>query len=99
MEFTAEEIQQAWRRSVLPAIASRSIPLSVLFSRSWPLGLIGDLLVLEFPADASFHRTLAEEPRNTALLCEALYQITGERLSLAFLLADDTTHDQEVPDA
>jgi len=38
----------------------------------------------ESPASASFHRQLAEEPKNAGLLQEALYEVTGRRLALAF---------------
>ena len=32
--------------------------------------------------------SLAEEPRNTALLADALYEVTGRRLALAFALGE-----------
>jgi hypothetical protein len=41
-------------------------------------------LTLEFPRNAAFHRQLAEEPKNAMLLAEALYEVTGRRLALAF---------------
>ena len=35
-------------------------------------------------SSASFHRQLAEEPKNATLLAEALYEVTGRHLGLAF---------------
>ena len=46
--------------------------------------LADDTLTVEFPSSASFHRQLAEEPKNATLLAEALYEVTGRRLGLAF---------------
>jgi hypothetical protein len=39
---------------------------------------------VEFPSSASFHRQLAEEPKNATLLADALYEVTGRHLGLAF---------------
>jgi hypothetical protein len=49
-----------------------------------PAGLAGDTLTVEFPSSASFHRQLAEEPKNATLLADALYEVTGRHLGLAF---------------
>ena len=49
-----------------------------------PADLAGDTLTVEFPASAAFHRQLAEEPKNATLLEEALYEVTGRHLGLAF---------------
>jgi hypothetical protein len=46
--------------------------------------LTDDTLTVEFPASAAFHRQLAEEPKNATLLEEALYEVTGRHLGLAF---------------
>ena len=40
--------------------------------------------IIEFPPFASFHRNLAEEPKNSALLSDVLHEITGHRLAPAF---------------
>ena len=53
---------------------SRSRPCS---ARRGPSELDGDTLTVEFPASASFHRQLAEEPKNATLLRDALYEVTG----------------------
>ena len=54
-----------------------------------PKGLAGDTLTVEFPQAASFHRQLAEEPKNATLLAEALYEVTGRHLALAFEVGEN----------
>ena len=54
-----------------------------------PSGLAGDTLTLEFPATAAFHRNLAEEPKHVTLLAEALYEVTGRRLAVAFEVGEN----------
>ena len=81
-----EPRQEAWQRAVLPAVEERSIPTASVLREAHPAGLAGDTLTLEFPRNASFHRQLAEEPKNATLLAEALYEVTGRRLALAFEL-------------
>jgi CRP-like cAMP-binding protein len=49
-----------------------------------PARLEGDELTLEFPPAAKFHREKAELPKNVGLLADALYEVTGKRLSLVF---------------
>jgi hypothetical protein len=46
--------------------------------------LDGDRLVLEFPPAASFHRGLAEDPKNATVLAAVLHEVTGRRLAVAF---------------
>jgi hypothetical protein len=53
-----------------------------------PADLSGDTLTVEFPASASFHRQLAEEPKNATMLADALYEVTGRRLALAFAVGE-----------
>src|SRR5207245_1987880 len=57
-----EQLQEAWRRSVLPAVEERSIPTAAMLTEAHPARLAGDTLTLEFPPAASFHRQKAEEP-------------------------------------
>ena len=54
-----------------------------------PTQLAEDTLTLEFPAAASFHRQLAEEPKNSTLLADALYEVTGRRLALEFAVGEN----------
>ena len=55
-----------------------------MLGEAHPADLAGDTLTVEFPASAAFHRQLAEEPKNATLLAEALYEVTGRHLGLAF---------------
>ena len=83
-----EQLQEAWQRTVLPAVEEKSIPTASVLREAHPAALAADTLTLEFPPNASFHRQLAEEPKNAAVLKEALYQVTGRRLALAFAVGD-----------
>jgi len=79
-----EQLQEAWQRTILPAVEERSIPAASVLREAHPAGLADDTLTVEFPSTASFHRQLAEEPKNATLLAEALYEVTGRHLGLAF---------------
>jgi len=87
-DIELEQLQEAWSRTIVPAVAERSIPISTVLGEARPAGLSGDTLTVEFPASASFHRQLAEEPKNATMLAEALYEVTGRRLALAFAVGD-----------
>ncbi|MEX2212382.1 MAG: DNA polymerase III subunit gamma/tau [Gaiellaceae bacterium] len=84
-----EQLQEAWQRTILPAVEGRSIPTASVLREAHPTGLEGDTLVLEFPASAAFHRQLAEDPKNATLLQEALYEVTGRRLALTFEVGEN----------
>ena len=84
-----EQLQEAWRRSILPAVEERSIPIGKTLSEAHPSGLDDDTLTLVFPRSAAFHLSLAEDPKNAALLRDALYAVTGRKLAVAFALGDD----------
>ena len=93
------QLQEAWRRSVLPAVEARSIPASAMLAEAHPTALEDDTLTLEFPPEAGFHREKAEEPRSAQLLQDALYEVTGRRLAVAFALGEDgETEDDEQSD-
>jgi DNA polymerase-3 subunit gamma/tau len=83
-----EQLQEAWARSVLPAVQERSIPTESVLREARPIALEADELTLEFPAEAEFHRRLAEDPKNAAILREALYEVTGRRLGVVFVLGE-----------
>jgi DNA polymerase III subunit gamma/tau len=83
-----EQLQEAWSRTIVPAVAERSIPISTVLGEARPAGLAGDTLTVEFPASASFHRQLAEEPKNATMLADALYEVTGRRLALSFAVGE-----------
>ena len=71
-----------------PPSPSSSIPISTVLGEARPAQLAGDTLTVEFPASASFHRQLAEEPKNVTMLADALYEVTGRRLALAFAVGE-----------
>jgi DNA polymerase III subunit gamma/tau len=83
-----EQLQEAWRRSILPAVSERSIPIGSALAEARPAALSGDTLTLEFPQTASFHLQLAEDSKNAALLRDALYEVTGRKLAVIFELGD-----------
>jgi DNA polymerase-3 subunit gamma/tau len=83
-----EQLANAWKTAIVPAVAERSIPTSSVLAEAKPAALEDDRLVLEFPAAASFHRNLAEDPKNSDLLREVLYEVTGRRLALEFVLGE-----------
>ncbi len=83
-----EQLQDAWARSVLPAVQERSIPTESVLREARPVSLEADVLTLEFPAEAEFHRRLAEDPKNANVLREALYQVTGRKLGVAFVVGE-----------
>jgi len=87
-DLELEQLQEAWARTIVPAVAERSIPISTVLGEAHPAELAGDTLTVEFPASASFHRQLAEEPKNATLLADALYEVTGRRLALAFAVGE-----------
>ncbi len=93
-----EQLQEAWQRTIVPAVEERSIPAASVLREAHPADLAGDTLTVEFPASASFHRQLAEEPKNATLLADALYEVTGRHLGVAFAEGEaraDTVDDQE----
>jgi DNA polymerase III subunit gamma/tau len=95
-DLDLEQLSHAWRNAVLPAVAERSIPTSSVLGEAKPAALADDRLVLEFPPAASFHRNLAEEPKNAELLAEVLYEVTGRKLKIEFVVGEAAA--EEVPE-
>jgi DNA polymerase-3 subunit gamma/tau len=83
-----EQLQEVWQRSVVPAVQTRAIHAAPVIGEAKPAALEGDRLTLEFPRSADFHRKLAEE-KYQDLLREALYEVTGRKLDLAFVLGEN----------
>ncbi len=79
-----EQLQEAWQRTIVPAVEERSVPAASVLREAHPAQLTAETLTVEFPASATFHRTIAEEPKNATLLEDALYEVTGRRLGIAF---------------
>ncbi len=93
-----EQLQEAWQRTILPAVEEKSIPTASVLREAHPKGLAGDTLTVEFPRAASFHRQLAEEPKNATLLAEALYEVTGRHLALAFEVGENGGESEAEPE-
>ena len=94
-----EQLQEAWRRTILPAVSERSIPIGSALAEARPASLAGDTLTLEFPQTAAFHLQLAEDSKNAALLRDALYEVTGRKLAVIFELGEteDAVDEDAVP--
>jgi DNA polymerase-3 subunit gamma/tau len=86
--LSLDQLREAWRRSILPAVEQRSIPIGKTLAEGHPTGLAEDTLTVEFPAQAAFHMRLAEDPKNAALLVDALHEVTGRKLAVAFTLGE-----------
>ena len=82
------QLQDAWQRSVVPAAQAKAIWIGPLLGEARPAALDGNVLTLEFPRTAEFHREKLEEPRNLDLVREALHEVTGRRLSIATTVAE-----------
>jgi DNA polymerase III subunit gamma/tau len=88
-DLELEQLQDAWARSVLPAVEERGgIPAASLLREAHPAALSEDTLTVEFPSSAQFHLDLAREPKNATVLADALYDVTGRRLGVAFALGE-----------
>jgi DNA polymerase III gamma/tau subunit len=94
-DLALEQLQEAWQRTILPAVEGRSIPTAAMLREARPAALAGDRLTVEFPAAASFQRGQAEEPTNATLLQEALFEVTGRRLALEFELGEHAPEGDE----
>ncbi len=89
------QLQDAWARSVLPHVEQRSIPTAAIYREAHPVALDGERVMVEFPGAAAFHRQLAEEAKNVSLLADALYEVTGRRLSVEFSVGETAAADEE----
>jgi DNA polymerase III subunit gamma/tau len=90
-----EQLQQLWQQAILPAVAEHSIPAGSVLNEARPVELAGARLVIEFPPAASFHRNLAEDPKNATLLVDAIREVTGRRLDLAFVVGEGSGDEEE----
>jgi DNA polymerase III subunit gamma/tau len=89
------QLQEAWRRTILPAVEERAIWLGKALGEGRPAGLGDDTLTIEFPESASFHLRVAEEPKNVQLLRDALYEVTGRKLGVVFALGESVESSDE----
>jgi len=87
-DVSLEQLQDAWSRSVLPAVQERSIPVATLLGEATPTELNADTVTLGFPSGAGFHRKQVDEPRNLALVRDALFEVTGRRLAVVTAITE-----------
>ncbi len=90
-----EQLQDAWQRTVIPAVQSRSIPVASLLGEARPSSLVGETLTLEFPATSDFHRRQADEPKAIGAIRDALYEVTGHRLAVAMTLGEPVEAEED----
>ena len=74
-----DQLRDAWQRDVVDAVRERSIPISTLVAEARPVDITGDVVTIEFAQAAGFHRAQIEDPKNLAMLRDALYAVTGRR--------------------
>jgi DNA polymerase-3 subunit gamma/tau len=77
-----DQLRDAWQRDVVDAVRERSIPISTLVAEARPVEISGDVVTIEFAQAAGFHRAQIEDPKNLAMLRDALYAVTGRRLTV-----------------
>jgi DNA polymerase III subunit gamma/tau len=83
-----EQLQEAWTRTVLPAVEQRAIHAAAALGEARPVALEDERLTLEFPQNAAFHLKLAEE-KYAQLLRDALYEVTSRKLTVEFVLGEN----------
>ena len=90
------QLQEAWQRSVLPAVQEKKIWLGSLLAEATPVALDGTALTLEFPPEAGFHRNqLLDDPTNIADVSDALFEVTGQRLTISTVVAETSAESAE----
>src|SRR4029453_16505884 len=93
-----EQVSEAWDRGILDAVRERSIPVASLLTEARPTDLAQDTLTLEFPAGADFHRRQVAEPQNIGLLRDALYEVTGRKLTVVLESGEAEEGEPELDD-
>jgi len=88
-----QRLQEAWQRSIVPAIAS--IPTRSIFQEAHPVALEGSRLSIEFPHSAAFHCKMATDEKNRNQLADAIYELTGARLSFEFVVAEKPASEEK----
>ncbi len=91
------QVTEAWDRGILEAVRERSIPVASLLTEARPIDLAEDTLTLEFPAGSDFHRRQVAEPQNIGVLRDALYEVTGRKLTVV-LESREAGDDEETAD-
>ncbi len=82
MQAQMIEAQEQARLEIVEAVKTRSIPISTLLAEARPVELRGEVVTVEFAPAAGFHRAQIDEPKNLAMLRDALYEVTGRKLAI-----------------
>ena len=53
---------------------------------------------IEFPEQAAFHLRLVEDPKYVAMLRDALFEVTGRKLAISFVVGPSRT-EESAPEA
>jgi DNA polymerase III gamma/tau subunit len=94
-DLELDQVVDAWQRTIVEAVRERSIPVASLLAEATPTELTDDTLTLEFPAGADFHRRQVGEPGNIGVLNDALFEVTGRRLTVVLETGDEVAEDHE----
>jgi len=99
LDLELEQVAEAWQRSIVESVRERSIPVASLLAEATPTVLVDDTLTVEFPAGNDFHRQQIAEPQNIGLLRDALYEVTGRKLTVVLEAGetDATLEDDDEP--
>ena len=87
-DLELDQVVEAWQRTIVEAVRERSIPVASLLAEATPTELADDTLTLEFPAGADFHRRQVGEPGNIGVLHDALFEVTGRRITVVLETGD-----------
>ena len=83
-----DQLQEAWRRTILAGGRARARSRSATtLAEAHPVDARRRHADARVPAGGAFHLSPAEEPKNAALLRDALYEVTGRKLALESISA------------
>ena len=71
---------------------------ATLLGEARPTALEAEVVTLEFPASADFHRRQAEEPKAVGVIRDALYEVTGHRLGVTLAVGASAGGEDEERD-
>lgn len=84
----AADISSRWSRLIEELKRSRQALTATVFQEGHPVSFDGDVLEIEFPADAAFHAREARKARHGDALRDVLEEHLGTRPRLEFTVAD-----------
>ena len=93
-----EQVADAWQRTIVELVRDRQPPAASLLAGTKPTKLADDTLTLEFPPGHDFHRSQLDEPKYKDLVRDALYEVTGRRLTLVLEAGEADPEAEETDD-